>query len=182
MSTETRNLFIIEHTYYDFITSTLSKKGSRKLKYITNLIKSCLGKKKVSIFFEPRNLWIHKSATLMAKSFATVAVESLNLDSYGNSRNAKKMLGLLNNKNNEENVVLITSNSGVMDLIRELKKSCPESESFYLTTASELNGLKKIRLSFVGIPNKRIRKEMDNIPSSNETNLIAKISIKKSVA
>ncbi len=166
MSTETRNLFIIEHNYYDFNTSNLSTEGVEKIDTVVDFITSCFDDKKVSLFFEPSQKWIHQSATLSAKSLGVIAEEALNLNSYNmDNGNARKMMGLINSKNCGGNVVLITSNRGVMDLIREFKKTYPGAMSFYRNLDLELlNKVKNGRLYFVGFPNRDIKAHMFRIP------------------
>ncbi len=179
MSTETRNLFIIEHTYYDFNSSNLSTEGIEKIDTVMDFIKSCFDDKKVSLFFEPNQKWIHQSATLSAKSLGVIAEEALNLNSYNmDNGNARKMIGLINSKNCGENVVLITSNRGVMDLIREFKKTYPGAMSFYRNLDLELlNKLKNGRLSFVGFPNRDIEAHMFRIPVKVLTPINTKVSM-----
>ena len=96
--------------------------------------------------------------------------------------NAEKMVAFMDSKSDHENVILLTSNKGIMDLITEFKKSRPGSESFYKKLdRAKFTKLKSGRLSFVGIPNKKIKKGMKRIPSPillTEEKPAAKISKK----
>lgn len=161
--TQVKNLFIVQNGYCRFNSLKLSNKGGKKMKKVSDFILSCTGKKEFTIIYDNNKQWLAESAVILpGTSFFVHRFESFTRL----NDNAKKMIAFIGKKAEHENVILITSNSGVMDLINEFQKTNLEMQSFYKKLdKAKFSKLKSGRLSFVGIPNKRIKKGMKRIPS-----------------
>ena len=169
-----KNLFIVQNGYCRFNSLKLSNKGRRKMQKASDFILSCTGEKEFTIIYDSNKQWITESAVILpGTSFFVHRFESF----IRFNDNAKKMIAFIDKKAEHENVILITSNPGVMDLINELQKTNLEMQSIYKKLdKAKFSKLKSGRLSFVGIPNKRIKKGMDRIPSFTFTKKEAKVA------
>lgn len=175
--TQVRNLFIIQNDYCKFHSLKLTRKGWRKMAKVSNFIASSITPfKGFTIIYDDNKRWITESTMIVTGTL----LFPHKLESFTRfNGNAAKMVTLIDSTSTSENesVILITNNKGVMDLIDEFKKTRPMAECFYKKLdRAKLTKLKKGRLSFVGTPNKKIKKEMSRIPFSLKAKPAAKIS------